>query len=343
MNGRRGLLRCVAVAAVAVVALPSCGGDSGGPGPTTTVSPAAADGRHVERVVLSATDLTGFHVEQNRHPSAAPMAQAFSRCDVPPFVLVDPANPRVARGADLADHNARLASMSFAVAFAREEEAAEALALVRRTFDGSCLAGALRTGFQAFGGTDVAIRPFELRGTSGETVARRLLFTRTVDKEQSPSHVDFVYLRDGRFVAGLVVAGYVGAFPTAERVRLVQLVGARLRADPNSFDTTATTPPTTTTLRVDQFQKTPDVVGMPLPRARAAMLDAGFILVKASDGTGMGRIPASDDATWTVRAQSPAAGSPLPQLADVVLILDVVRPGERYAPGTSPCPPRAQC
>ena len=260
-------------------------------------------------------------------------------------MFVDSENPRLARSPDFASSNARLRLSSFAVLLKNENEAREAFAHISRVFEGSCFEGAVREALaQRFHGGDVLVREFDVPGLADEHVARRVMFTMVVERSQQAVHFDFTYLRHGRAVAGLVVAGFSVPFLTDQRLRLTRLLAGRLATETGStLGTSVAASEPSTTLSPDRFPRVPNVVGMEVPKARAVMLAAGFIQIRATDGAAKGRVPSLEDPSWTVKVQSPGGGQPLPSLADVVLILDVVRPGERYTPDTSPCPRFVQC
>ena len=326
-------------------AFTACGGGSDSSSTTSSVPTEGADRERAGRVVLTPGDLPGFRVQQSDADGDAAFSDAYRRCRDQPLVLLDDANPRLARSAGFASTNSRLRLSSFAILLREEGEARDVLAGIRRVFEGPCFDAALRDGLaEKFDGRDVAVRDFGLPPVTDDRIARRVMFTRVVERAQEAVHFDLTYLRQGRAVAGLVVAGFMVPFPTDQRVRLTNLIAGRLATESGSSPATSVAVPgPSTTLSPDKFPRVPNVVGMTLPRARAVMIEAGFIQIRATDGTARGRVPSLEDASWTVRFHSPAGGSPLPSLADIVLILDVTRPGERYTPDTSPCPRFVQC
>lgn len=101
-----------------------------------------------------------------------------------------------------------------------------------------------------------------------------------------------------------------------------------------------TTPAPVTTVRATTTTTgiVPAVVGKDLATARALFAASGFKF-KAQDGTQKGRTPADD---WIVYRQSPEAG--FSGNREVLVLLDLLKRGERYVPpGTSPCPRLVQC
>lgn len=142
----------------------------------------------------------------------------------------------------------------------------------------------------------VSSAPLPGRTYGDETLASRTTMQVAAPGERATMYVDFVFIREGRAVAGFFALQIGSPFPEAERDRLAGLLQARMTQEPGSGDAAApvATEPAPTTA----------------PEATTAAPSRAGAWTRYSDPSG---VQLEHDPAWTVR---PGTAGPVTVLMD---------------------------
>ena len=201
----------------------ACGGES--------VPTAAEDKAQAERIVLKASDIPGFTVDNEEDGDDG----GFRAClkDNPTW-SVRP-NPRGA-DSDFTNDDAVYVS-SGALLTAKVPEARKAFADVKAAMSSQCMRDEFKAAIveDAPPGItvgDVATVPLSMPGLGDESTASRITVDITAGADRDKVYLDLAFMRRGRTVTGIMISEVGAPFAEAERIRLSSVLADRMDGKP---------------------------------------------------------------------------------------------------------------